>query len=88
VFTTSHDGTIGIWLPSGGPAEDVVSGDHGPLTGTAFSPDGLQGDPGDRLWWAMKLCRFGPGELDPHVPSIRRLPDDAPILPGLGGSDG
>jgi hypothetical protein len=41
----------------------------------------LQGDPDDRLWWVMKLCRFGPGELDPYVPSIRRLPDDAPILP-------
>ena len=54
-------------------------------------PDGsykLRGDPGDRLWWAMKLCRFGPGELDPYVPSIRRLPDDAPILPGLWGADG
>jgi hypothetical protein len=46
-------------------------------------PDGsykLQGDPGDRLWWAIKLCRFAPGELDPYVPAITRLPADAPIL--------
>jgi WD40 repeat protein len=130
VFTTSHDGTIRIWRPAGGPAQDVVAGDHGPLTGIAFSPDGklfvtssldgtarlwsaetlgtlatfiplpedgyatllpdgsykLQGSPGDRLWWAMKLCRFGPGELDPYVPGIRRLADDAPILPGLPGA--
>jgi hypothetical protein len=28
----------------------------------------------------MKLCRFGPGELDPYIPEIRRLPADAPIL--------
>jgi WD40 repeat protein len=50
----------------------------------AHYPDGsyqLHGDPGDRVWWAMKLCRFGPGKLDPYVPEIRRLPDDAPILP-------
>jgi hypothetical protein len=47
-------------------------------------PDGsykLYGDPGDNLWWAMKLCRFAAGELDPHVPEIRRLPADASILP-------
>jgi hypothetical protein len=30
---------------------------------------------------ARKLVRFGPGELDPYVPEIRRLPDDAPIFP-------
>jgi hypothetical protein len=26
-------------------------------------------------------CRFAPGELDPYVPEIRRLPADAPIIP-------
>ncbi|HSZ29711.1 MAG TPA: hypothetical protein VK784_08145 [Pseudonocardiaceae bacterium] len=30
-------------------------------------------------WWAIKLCRFTPGELDPYDPTIRRLPPDAPI---------
>lgn len=45
-------------------------------------PDGrykLKGDPGDRLWWAIKLCRFGPGELDDYVAGLRRLPEDAPL---------
>jgi hypothetical protein len=45
-------------------------------------PDGsykLDGDPGRSLWWAIKLCRFAPGELDPYDPTIRRLPADAPI---------
>ncbi len=36
----------------------------------------------------MKLSSFGPGVPDPYVPSIRRLPDDAPIAPGLRGTDG
>ena len=33
-------------------------------------PDGsykLDGDPGRALWWAIKLCRFAPGELDPTI---------------------
>ncbi len=49
----------------------------------ALTPDGykLDGDPGNDLWWAVKLCRFAPGELDPYVPGLRRLPADAPILP-------
>ncbi len=38
------------------------------------------GDPGRSLWWAIKLCRFAPGELDPYDPTIRRLPAGAPIL--------
>jgi WD40 repeat protein len=45
-------------------------------------PDGrykLHGDPAGHLWWAMKLCRFAPGELDDHVPALTRLPDDAPL---------
>lgn len=45
-------------------------------------PDGsykLEGNPGCTLWWAFKLCRFAPGELDPYDPRIRRLPTDAPI---------
>lgn len=40
----------------------------------------LNDDPGDRIWWALKLCRFGPGELDPYVPEIRKLADAASII--------
>jgi hypothetical protein len=38
-------------------------------------PDGrykLHGDPGDTLWWAIKLCRFAPGELDRFVPGLEK----------------
>jgi WD40 repeat protein/3',5'-cyclic AMP phosphodiesterase CpdA len=81
--SASDDGTTRIWdmatlqtvatliaLPEGGYATLLPDGSYK-----------IEGDPGDRLWWAMKLCRFGPGELDPYVPEIRRLPAEAPILP-------
>lgn len=48
-------------------------------------PDGsykLAGDPGRRLWWAMKLSRFEPGEFDDFSPSVRRLDPDT-LIPGL-----
>jgi hypothetical protein len=32
------------------------------------------------MWWAIKLCRFGVGQLDAPVdPRIRRLPVEAPL---------
>jgi len=83
VLTCSDDGTTRIW--------DVLTGKQLaalialPGVGTAvLLPDGsykLDGDPGDSFWWAIKQCRFAPGELDPYVPEIRRLAQDAPILP-------
>jgi WD40 repeat protein len=48
-----------------------------------FRPDGrykLHGNPAGRIWWAIKLCRFEPGELDPYVNDIRRIPTDEPLL--------
>jgi WD40 repeat protein/3',5'-cyclic AMP phosphodiesterase CpdA len=45
-------------------------------------PDGsykLEGSPADEFWYVSGLCRFEPGQLDRYVPSIRRLPADAPI---------
>ena len=85
--TASTDGTARMWdtrmgqlqltlipLPDGGYA--------------AIGPHGykLQGNPAGRFWWAIKLCRFEPGELDPYVPSLRRLPPDAPMLgAGMAG---
>ena len=81
--SASTDGTARLWdMATLRPIATLV-----PLTEGGYAtllPDGsykLDGDPGDRLWWAMKLCRFAPGELDPYVPEIRRLPADAPILP-------
>ncbi|MEO7194478.1 MAG: pentapeptide repeat-containing protein [Pseudonocardiaceae bacterium] len=79
--TTSTDGTARLWDPATGAARATLfaleAGGYGVLL-----PDGsykLEGNPGRSLWWAIKLCRFAPGELDAHVPAIRRLPADAPL---------
>jgi WD40 repeat protein/3',5'-cyclic AMP phosphodiesterase CpdA len=83
VVTGAMDDTARIWdTASGATLATLVNLEVG---SAILLPDGsykLSGDPGDKLWWAIKLCRFAPGELDPYYPEIRRLPDDAPI-PGL-----
>ena len=61
--TASADNTARIWDLTGGACLVTLI----PLTeenGYATLFDGaykLEGDPDDRLWWAIKLCRFAPG---------------------------
>jgi WD40 repeat protein len=46
----------------------------------AFSPDGRYksgGAASGEFWHVVGLCRFEPGELDPYLPDVRRLPLDA-----------
>ena len=38
-------------------------------------------DPGDDIWWAIKLCRFAPGELDPYVAGLREIAEGEQIFP-------
>jgi WD40 repeat protein len=86
--TASADGTARIWdaVTAASQATFIPLPGHGYVTVCA---DGykLDGNPADHLWWAIKLCRFAPGELDPFVPGLRRLPAGAPILrrPGRPG---
>jgi WD40 repeat protein len=79
--TASHDGTVRIWDSATGAtrATLITLPDGGYVT---LAADGykLKGNPADRLWWAIKLCRFAPGELDPYVPGLRRIPDDERVL--------
>ena len=87
IATASSDGTTRIW--------DTHSGTH--LVTLIALPDGgyvtllpggaykLKGDPRDRVWWAIKLCRFEAGELDPYVPALRRLADDEVVIPPRDG---
>jgi WD40 repeat protein len=80
--TASTDRTARLWDTTTGTLRVTLL----PLEDGGFAvllPDGsykLSGDPGDAFWWAMKLCRFAPGDLDDYVPQLRRLPADAPIL--------
>jgi WD40 repeat protein len=81
VATASRDTTVRIWraatgtllgslvaLPGGGNALLLADG--------RYRVD----DPGDDIWWAIKLCRFSPGELDLYVPGMRRISDGERIF--------
>jgi len=76
IATAAGDGTARVWDTATGHLLVTLV----PLPGGSYAtllPDGsykLDGDPAGRLWWAIKMCRFEPGELDPYVPGIRRLP--------------
>jgi 3',5'-cyclic AMP phosphodiesterase CpdA/sugar lactone lactonase YvrE len=78
--TASDDGTARIWDTTTGfrYASMVAVPDSGYILVT---PDGykLEGDTSDNLWWTIKLCRFAPGELDPYISRMKRIPAHAMI---------
>jgi WD40 repeat protein len=84
--TVSTDGTVRI--SKVGTGKTVVTflalAEDGYATLVSDSGYKIKGDPGDALWWSIKLCRFTPGELDPFVSNLKRLPADAAILSALG----
>ena len=63
IATASGDATARLW--------DAATGEL--LLTLIELPDEISGAPAERLWWAIKLCRFAPGELDPYVPGLRRF---------------
>jgi len=74
--TASDDHTARIWDLTTG--QELISLIHLGEAAAAFHSDGsysITGDPGDSVWWAIKLCRFAPGELDDYVPGLRPRPD-------------
>jgi hypothetical protein len=83
-----RDPTEAMTSPAGTPRALAFSPDGALLAITVLLPDGsyklVESSPGG-LWWAIKLCRFEPGELDPHLPPLRRLPADAVVLPARSG---
>lgn len=76
IATASTDTTTRIWQAATG----VLIGTLIDLPGGGFAQLLADGryraeNTGDDIWWAIKLCRFNPGELDSYVPEIRRVPD-------------
>ncbi|MEU1309228.1 TIR domain-containing protein [Streptomyces cinnamoneus] len=78
-----EDGTVRLWtVPDEGPPVP-----RGTLIGVpggwaALAPSGgykFDGDVAGEFWHVVGMCRFEPGELDEHMPGIRRLALDAPL---------
>ncbi|MER7544229.1 TIR domain-containing protein [Spirillospora sp. NPDC127506] len=81
--TAGDDGAIILW--------DVADRDAPARRATllglaegwaALAPDGrykFEGDATAEFWYAIGMCRFEPGELDPYLQEVRRLPLDAPF---------
>jgi WD40 repeat protein len=79
IAISAADGSVRLWDPSGRLLATFVTY---PAGSAVLLPDGsykVQGDVGEGLWWAVKLCRFRPGEIDRFYPHIRRLAADDPI---------
>jgi len=76
VVTTSRDGMARIWDARTGTVIASLAALPGGGYATLFPDGGYRtADPGGGVWWAIKLRRFAPGDLDPYVPEIRRLAD-------------
>jgi predicted NACHT family NTPase len=85
--TASNDGAIRVWGVEDGVARATLV-QFSEAGYAAWSAAGykLDGDDVEQdLWWVIKLCRFAPGELDPFVPGLRRLPREVPIMPLSAG---
>ena len=78
--SASADATVRLWDPATyNEIATLVATRDG---WAALLPDGrykMEGDLASAFWWTIKLCRFEPGELDPYIPAIRRIPVDAPL---------
>jgi WD40 repeat protein len=80
--SASDDGTVRVWDAGRAPPAPRVT-----LLGTAsgwaaFAPDGrykFEGTMTGQFWHVIGACRFEPGELDPYLPAIQRLPTEAPF---------
>jgi WD40 repeat protein len=87
--SAADDGTVRVWSLPGAGAGGFAGAPVLRMTllgveggWAAFSPDGrykLDGTIAGQFWHVIGSCRFEPGELDPYLPSVLRLPPDAPF---------
>lgn len=82
IATGSDDGSTRIWDAATGTALATLLGLPGGGHAMLLT-DGRYHvrEPGDDMWWAIKLCRFGPGELDQYVPGLRQIAVGERIFP-------
>jgi len=80
--SAGEDGSVRVWAANGdGCLATLVALAEG---WAAVTPDGrykLEGTVTGAFWYTIGMCRFEPGELDPYLPLLRRLPHDAELLP-------
>jgi WD40 repeat protein/transcriptional regulator with XRE-family HTH domain len=80
VASASDDGTIILWDLAGESPAHLATLLGLPDGWAALTPDGRYKQEGEVLgefWYAVNMVRFAPGELDAHLPTIRRLATDA-----------
>jgi WD40 repeat protein len=82
IATGSDDGSTRIWDVATGTALATLLGLPGGGHAMLLT-DGRYHvrEPGDDMWWTIKLCRFGPGELDQYVPGLRPIAVGERIFP-------
>ncbi|WP_437331697.1 SIR2 family protein [Sorangium sp. So ce394] len=82
----SADSTVRLWDVATGACLVVLL--CMPEGWVAFTGDGrykLGGDTGRAFWYAIGLCRFEPGELDPYWLSLERLHEGEPFYGPASG---
>jgi WD40 repeat protein len=78
--SAGDDGTIILWDLTGDVPAQRMTLLGLPDGWAALAPDGRykqEGDAAGQFWYAINMCRFEPGELDPYLTSVRLLPHDA-----------
>jgi WD40 repeat protein len=79
-----EDGTVRLWrIPDDG--SPVLRATLVGLPGgwAALAPSGgykYEGDVTGEFWHAVGMCRFEPGELDGHLPGVRNVPLEEPLV--------
>ncbi|GAA4923696.1 TIR domain-containing protein [Streptomyces coeruleoprunus] len=75
----AEDGTVRLWnLPAGGgapsPRATLIGVPDGWATLTPSGGYKYEGDVAGEFWHVVGMFRFAPGELDDHLPGVRRMP--------------
>jgi WD40 repeat protein len=78
--SAGDDGTIIVWDLRGDVPVQRMTLLGLPEGWAAVAPDGRykqEGEVAGQFWYAINMCRFEPGELDPYLTAVRPLPHDA-----------